>query len=281
MSMRVAVVGLMFVTALILGLFAYQLGNRPARPTPVAQAPTVATVMVSYLVAARPLPAGTLARTDDFTVKTVPADQVPPGAIIDSPDTRAVLRSSLVRHYVATGTTLTSADLMQSHERGFLATVLTPGTRAVSIGVNPVTGVAGLVWPGDHVDVILTQDIAASAGRTEHLVTSETVLANVRVLAVDQDIAQGAPTNGNAAAAGKLASTVTIQATADQAERLAVATQLGHLSLAVRAAEDTRDIAGNTVSGADVSSALARAGIGSGARVQVIQGDQRGEVTFR
>jgi pilus assembly protein CpaB len=276
MSMRFVVVGLMFATALVLGVFAWQLGNRPAGPASQA---AVTPATLAYLVAAHPLTAGTLARIDDFTPRTATQDKVPPGAMIDSPDARADLRGSLIRRYLEPGAVLLSSDFMRLRERGFLAAVLAPDTRAVSIGVNAVTGVAGLIWPGDHVDVILTQEIQASAERTTHLISSETVLANVRVLAVDQDISQGAPVNGTAA--GRLVNTVTIQATTDQAEKLAVAQQLGKLSLAVRSSEDTRAETGNAVSSSDVSSALARASVGAGSRVQVIQGDQRAEVTFK
>jgi pilus assembly protein CpaB len=280
MSMRFVVIGLMFATALVLGMFAYQLGNRPAGlSSPVAQAPVAPPPMVTYLVATRPLSSGTLARPEDFAPKTVPTDKLPPDAVIDSPDTRAALRGSLIRRYLDSGAVLLSTDVMRPRDRGFLAAVLAPDTRAVSIGVNAVTGVAGLIWPGDHVDIILTQEIAPNPGRTTHLVSSETILSNVRVLAVDQDISQGAP--NNSIAAGKLVNTVTVQAGTDQAERLAVAMQLGRLSLAVRSSGDERTETGNAISSSDVSSALARASISAGSRVEVIEGGQRGEVTFK
>jgi pilus assembly protein CpaB len=281
MSLRVVVIALMMVTAIALGLIAYQIANQPRQAvTATLQAP-IEPLTVSYLVAAHPVPPGTLARTDDFTLKTVPTDQVPPGAVIDSPEARAALRGSLVRHYIETGVPLAANDLMQPRERGFLAAVLVPGSRAVSIGVDPVSGVAGLIWPGDHVDVILTQEMDQPDGRTGHLVTSESVLTNVRVIAIDQDIAQGAPTGGNMA--GRLTSTVTIQATTDQAERLAVATHIGHLSLAIRAAADDlpASVNGASVSGDDLSPARSRASVVAGSHVQVIQGDQRSEVNFR
>lgn len=281
MSLRVIIIGLMMVTAVALGLIGYQIAN-PTKPavTAVAPPPVVKPVTVTYLVAAHPVSPGTLARTEDFTLRSVAPDQLPPGAIVDTDEARATLRGSLVRRYLDTGMPLLATDLMRPRERGFLAAVLAPGTRAVSIGVDPVTGVAGLIWPGDHVDVILTQELEASDQRTSRLVTSETVLTNVRVIAVDQDIAQGAPSNGNAA--GRLASTVTIQATTDQAERLAVATRLGRLSLAIRAvSDDERMEGGSTVSNADVSSATAPKATPVGAHMQVIQGDQRTEVNFR
>ncbi len=280
MSLRVIVVGLMLITAIAFGMIAMQI-NKPSGPLPVASAPQAPAARVaSYMVAARPLPPGTLARTEDFTIKTVPVDRVPAGAVMEGEEARASIRGAMVRRYLDAGAPLAPDDLLRPRERGFLAAVLAPSTRAVSIGVDPITGVAGLIWPGDHVDVILTQEIQGAAVR--RTVTSETILTNVRVIAVDQDIAQGAPANGTAT--GRLAATVTLQATADQAEKLAVAGRLGRLSLAVRASSgDGTQVADaiRTVSGADVSPALSSLDISVGSRVQVIQGDQRSEVTFR
>lgn len=284
MSLRLVIIGLMLTTAAFLGLVAYRISHQPAgSPTLIAQAPVAGPLMVGYLVAARPVTAGTLTRAEDFAAKTVPSGQVPPGAIVDTPDARAAARGALVRHYVEAGMPLFQSDLLRPRDRGFLAAVLAPGTRAVSIGVDPVSGVAGLIWPGDRVDVILTQDITAGGGRTTRIISGETVLPNVEVIAVDQNIAQGAPANGTSA--GRLAGTVTIQATSDEAEKLAVAAQLGHLSLAVRSLDDQRpggSEPGTSVTGTDVSPELARASAAAiGTHVQVIQGGQRGEVTFR
>jgi pilus assembly protein CpaB len=279
MPIRVLMIVLMIATAGSLGLIAYQLGNRPGS----VSAPGVKVAgPVTYLVASRPLSPGTLVRNEDFTPRTVASDALPPGAVIDTPDARAEIRSSLVRHYLEPGTAVTRGDIIRPHDRGFLAAVLAPDTRAVSIAVNAVSGVAGLISPGDHVDVILTQEIAQSAGRTQHMVTSETVLANVLVIAVDQDIAQGAPTSG--APVTLPASTVTIQTSVDQAERVAVATRLGSLSLAVRASgkEGPNELPpGTAVSSADVSQSLAKATISDGYHVEVIQGGSRSEVMFK
>lgn len=279
MSSRVILIVLIIGAAAALGLVAYQMnGKPPPVAAPVAAAPPP-PVMVAYLVANRPLPVGTLARADDFNAKTAPAEQAPRNAIVDTPDARANLRGALIRHYLEAGAVVSQADFMRPRERGFLSAVLPPNTRAVSIGVNAVSGVAGLISPGDNVDIILTQELQQAQGRTAHLVTSETVLSNVRVLAVDQDIAQGA--TPSAPGLGRSVATVTVQATANQAERLAVATKLGQLSLAVRSVDDQPTERGSSVSGADVSTALAKAGGAIGSRVQVIQGDQRSEVIFR
>lgn len=284
MSLRLVIIGLMLTTAVVLGLVAYQISHRPAvGPALVAQAPVTGPLMVGYLVAAHAVPAGTLTRPEDITAKTVPSGEVPQGAIVDTPDARAAVRGALVRHYVDAGMPLLQSDLLHPRDRGFLAAVLAPGMRAVSIGVDPVSGVAGLVWPGDRVDVILTQDITGGGGRALRIISGETVLADVQVIAVDQNIAEGTPPNGNSA--GRLAGTVTIQATSDQTKKLAVAAQLGHLSLAVRSLDDQHPAgsdAGPSVTGTDVSPELARASAEAiGTRVQVIQGGQRGEVTFR
>jgi pilus assembly protein CpaB len=276
MGLRAIVILLVLATAGVLGTMAYQLARHPSAAA-IATAPAVKKT--AYLIAARPLPVGTLARSDDFTVRGVPPDQVPAGAIIDTPDARTNLRGVYIRRYLDAGATVTNPDFMRPHERGFLSAVLAPNTRAMSIGVNAVSGVAGLVSPGDHVDVILTQDINTPQGRTSHLVTSETVLANVRILAVDQDVTQGG--QNSAFAGSRPATTVTLEVTQNEAERLAVAMRLGQLSLSIRSVDDTRTATGSSVSGTDVSSALARAGANSGSKVQVIQGDQRGEVIFR
>src|SRR4051794_16277136 len=163
MPIRILMVALMLATAVSLGLIAYQLGNKPNAPG----APAVkAAASVSYLVAARPLSPGTLVRNEDFAPRSAPSDALPLGVIVDTPDARTEIRSALVRRYLEPGTALTRTDIIRPHDRGFLAAVLAPDTRAVSIAVNAVTGVAGLISPGDHVDVILTQDIAQRSGHT-------------------------------------------------------------------------------------------------------------------
>jgi pilus assembly protein CpaB len=284
MSLRLVVIGLLFTTAVAFGLIAYQITHRPLGPALVAQAPVTAPLTISYLVAARPVPPGTLARPEDFTQKTIPSTEGPSGAVVDTSEARAQLPGALIRRYLEPGMPLVQADLLRPRERGFLAAVLAPGMRAVSIGVDPVSGVAGLIWPGDHVDVILTQELGQAAGRAARLVTSETVLADVQVIAVDhQDIAQGTPVAGSSA--GHLAGTITIQATSAEAEKVAVATQLGHLSFAVRSGDDVppggSDVRAS-MTGTEVSPELARASAAAaGTRVQVIEGGERAEVTFR
>ena len=69
------------------------------------------------------------------------------------------MRGALLRHYLNSGAILTAGDVLHPRERGFLAAVLAPGARAISVGVDAVTGNGGLIWPGDRVDMILTQQL--------------------------------------------------------------------------------------------------------------------------
>jgi pilus assembly protein CpaB len=136
-----------------------------------------------------------------------------------------MVRQTLLQHQV-----VLPADIMRPGDHGFLAAVLTPGRRATSIGVDAVSGTAGLIWPGDHVDVILTQEMPDQTGTGGHRVAAETVLKDVRVIAIDQQLVQGA-----AGANGEGGSrTVTLEVTPEDVERVAVVSKLGHLSLAVR-----------------------------------------------
>jgi pilus assembly protein CpaB len=104
--------------------------------------------------------------------------------------------------------------------------------RAVTIAVDNTTGLAGLIWPGDRVDLILTQTISEANLPIGHRVAAETVLSDARVIAIDQQIMQGA-----VAAPDNEAKTVTLEVTEEQAERVSVATRLGRLSLSVRSAD--------------------------------------------
>ena len=280
MSLRLVVIAMMVTTAMALGMIAYRMALPPAVTMLQMPAP-VPLPTAGYLVAARPLPAGTLARDEDFNVRTVRPDEVPQGALSMGPDVLVSIRGGLIRRYLDAGAPITFADILRPRDRGFLAAVLSPGTRAISVGEDAVTGVAGLIWPGDRVDVILTQQMDQNNPAPGRRVVSETVLTDIRVIAVDQEIVQGA--SDTTGVAGKVARTVTLQVTQDEAERIAVAQRLGMLALAIRAIADAPDVQSYrpSVFGDDVSPALSASGDRPGSRVEVIEGDKRTDVTFR
>ena len=120
-----------------------------------------------------------------------------------------------------------------------MAAILPAGMRAISTEISPETGAGGFILPNDHVDVILSRrdkEAEKAAGVEVH--TSETILTNVRVLAIDQTVEEK---NGQRVVVGK---TATLELTPQQAETLARAQQMGTLSLALRSLADFRAIEG-------------------------------------
>jgi len=163
--------------------------------------------------------------------------------------------------------------------------VLAPDSRAISVKVDEESGVAGLIRPGDHVDVVLTQVFEKADPARRAL--SETVLSNVRVIAIDQDIAQGGRTvsaSTVSASLGKQTQTVSLELMPEQVKRVTVAKQLGTLSLAVRAAVDQwNKMDSDAVTSCYMSPELARqnALAGNRAAVAVHSGGEVKQYTVR
>ncbi|SFI16939.1 Flp pilus assembly protein CpaB [Bradyrhizobium sp. Gha] len=245
-TLRLSIIMVFVFATVALGLIAYNM-NLPKAQAPTAQVTesVPAPPPVGYFVAGHPLARGTLARDEDFTVRMVPSsDGVPAGAIVDTPDARIGLRGSLVRNFLDTGSPVTSKDILRPRERGFLASVLAPDSRAVSINVDAASGVSGLISPGDYVDVVLTQQPTTPTGEKQdldhqHGALSEIVAHNVRIVATDQEIVQGGSASNSTA--GKVARTVSLELAPEQVKKVIIAGQLGKLSLAVRSAVDRQD----------------------------------------
>jgi pilus assembly protein CpaB len=269
-TLRLSIIMVFLLATTAFGLIAYNMNlpkQVPVVPVEVAEKGPAAPPTVGYFVAARPLSKGTLARDEDFAVRSALPERVPAGAILETPDTKIGLPGSLVRKFVDAGSPVTLQDILRPRDRGFLASVLAPDSRAISIKVDEESGVSGLIRPGDYVDVQLTQvfDKADPARRA----LSETVLRNVRVIAIDQEIAQGG--RATISSAGKVAQTVSLELTPEQVKKIAVAKQLGTLSLAVRASVEQWDIADSgAMSSCDVSPEIARQSAIAGQTVAVV-----------
>ena len=202
-------------------------------------APVAAPIpKVNVLAAASVLRAGTLLKPDDLEVHEVNEGEVPTGARKDTPQARSELFGAMVRQTILAHQIVMPADVMRPGDHGFLAAVLTPGKRATSVGVDAVSGTAGLIWPGDHVDLILTEQIDDASVPIAKRFAGETVLKDVRVIAIDQQLVQGGSTGG-VGQEGAGSRTVTLEVTPEDAERVAVATRLGKLALAVRPVDGT------------------------------------------
>ncbi len=191
------------------------------------------------LVATVPLAAGTLLRAQDVRWQPVTrpvesgeilrpseaARQVKPE--IDE-ETRAEVYGAAVRpaRDTAAGEPIRRGNIVKPGDRDFLQVVLTPGARAISIPVATGGASTGLLFPGDRVDVILTQNFKGEAAVITRRSVSETVVENLRVLAIDALDAK--------APSGSFGRTVTLEVTPHQAEKINVATELGKLSLTLR-----------------------------------------------
>lgn len=187
------------------------------------------------LVAQRALPAGTIITADSIGFQQWPKDMVQDAYFIDGNADMSKLLGTVVRFPITAGQPVTQGALVAPGDRGFLAAALGPGMRAITISVSAKTGVAGFVFPGDHVDLMLTQSVK---GDTDTLKAAETILRNLRVLATDQSTESVTSDDGKTEV--RAFSTVTLEATPRIAEKIAVAQTIGTLSLSLRSIADNQ-----------------------------------------
>lgn len=180
---------------------------------------------VEVLVADGLIGSGAFLTADNLRWQPWPKEAVSAGLITQSEMSEQDLAAAVARQPIMPDEPITEGKIVRPGSGGFLAAVLQPGRRAVSILVTRATGNAGLIFPGDFVDLVLTQRLPGGGDGAER-VAGETVLRQVRVLAIDQTMS---PPD-----APQLAQTVTLEVTPEQAQRLAVAQQLGDLALSLR-----------------------------------------------
>ena len=229
---------ILLVGALIIaGVTAFAAKNMfSGASAPVAVAAVQPQTGPEVLVATRSLPVGTIIDAEALRYQVWPAGLVQPAYYIRGSEGAdpADLIGTVVRSEVTAGQPVTQGALVRPGERGFLAAALGPGMRAITVGVSATSGVAGFVFPGDRVDIVLTQEVAGE-GEGGSLRVSETIIRNIRVLATDQRIS-ARDEAGNQVAAP--IATVTFEATPRIAEKIAVAQTIGQLSLSLRSLAD-------------------------------------------
>jgi pilus assembly protein CpaB len=198
------------------------------------------------LVAKKALPVGTIIDADSFTFQPWPKELMQSAYYMDgSTDSNpASLMGQVVRYPITAGQPVTRGSLVGPQDRGFLAAALTAGMRAITVPVNTSSGVAGFVFPGDHVDLVLTSNVEGG-GDGPTLKVSETIIRNIKVLATDQRTDEK---DKDGKTTVKTFSNVTLEVTPRIAEKIAVAQSLGTLSLSLRSIADN---------GADVERAVA------------------------
>ena len=217
-----------------------------ATPQQAPQGPEV-------LVATRTLPVGTIIDAEAFRYQPWPQ-----GLVQDAYFTRGEanadpqsLIGTVVRNEITAGQPLSQGAIVRPGERGFLAAALGPGMRAVTVGVSATSGVAGFVFPGDRVDLVLTQEVEGNGENSgPPLRASETIVRNIRVLAVDQRL-NSRDENGNQVA--QTVQTITFEATPKIAEKIAVAQTIGQLSLSLRSLADNNAELERAIAAGEVS----------------------------
>ncbi len=233
MSMRVIV--LVGVAVLLAGGSMLMMKNMMSQPEKSVAAPAPKPSHETFvLVAARNLPTGTLVNERDLRWQAWPDEAMADSYLVKGEYDSKDLHGGVVRDGIAEGQPIARVRVIKSGERGFLAAVLQPGFRAKSIKIGAASGVAGFVHPGDRVDIILSHTIRTPDKKRRR--ASETVLENVRILAIDQrtNDQDGKP---------KVGKTITLELTPKQVELMTVAQSLGSLSLSLRSlAEDQEEL---------------------------------------
>jgi pilus assembly protein CpaB len=217
-----------------------------------ASAPQAAASSVpvgpKVLVAKKALPVGTIIDEDSFTLQPWPKELMQTAYYVEGQpdgDPRKLL-GTVVRYQITAGQPVTRGSLVGPQDRGFLAAALGAGMRAITVPVNVSSSVAGFVFPGDHVDMVLTQSVEGG-GDGPNLKVAETIIRNLRVLATDQRITEK---DDDGKTQVKTFSNVTLEVTPKIAEKIAVAQSLGSLSLSLRSiADNSSDVEHAVASG--------------------------------
>jgi pilus assembly protein CpaB len=199
----------------------------------------------SVLVARGPIARGQILKPTDLGWQMWPDGGIDHAYIQKGAKTIEDFAGWVARDPLGPGEPITESKIVAPGSRGFLAAVLRPGMRAVSVPVTPTSGISGFVFPGDQVDMLVSETISGSGGKSnEPHKAAETVLHDLRVLAVDQKL-------DNKPGEAVVAQRVTLEVTPKQSEMIAVASEMGKLSLSLRSLvppsgeETAADSAGN------------------------------------
>ncbi len=216
----------------VAALLAARSGNTPATKT--APAAKVATVEV--LVAKSDIGIGERISPQEVTWQAWPESAKNGNFIRRAQHPGAIegVSGSIARAPFVAGEPIRDAKLVHSNGSGYMAAILPKGMRAVSIGISPESGASGFILPNDRVDVVLTRrDREAEKQTGTETYTSRTILGDVRVLAIDQNLTEK---NGKKVVTGK---TATLELAPRQVEEIELSRQIGTLSLSLRSIADS------------------------------------------
>ncbi len=240
--MRFVGVIIAFVLALVVGIVVFNVlgGSDPAPGNgPIVQTSGASDVeTVDVLVAERPIPLGEVIASDMLNPQPWPKHLVVDGFITAGAGSKEVI-GMVARGSFQQNEPILKSKLANPSDPGFLAAALPPGKRVATIASDGIAAVAGFIFPGDRVDVLVTHpipkaDVEEDDQEKDEVVT-ETLLTNVKVLAVDQR-AQGETTEDGKKK--ELPSSISLEVSLDEAQKLRLAQETGYLSLALRSLED-------------------------------------------
>ncbi len=227
---RVIVLGVAVVAGLGAALMARNLGGETEIIVEKAEEIPVAEV----LVASGDIEAGHIVTPSQLKWQAWPEDNIAEQFIRRDMDPDAVeeLDGAVARTMIFAGEPVRNSKLAIAGPGGFLAATLPTGMRAVSAPISERNSAGGFILPNDRVDVLLTQNVPDPANPDNEILTTETVLENIRVLAIDQVLEEE---DGAKVVVGDVA---TLELTPRQAEVLALVQQLGDISLILRSILD-------------------------------------------
>lgn len=248
-------------TALALGGGTLVLGQGLLQEQSAAPVQAAAPASRPVLVATRVLVTGSTVKPGDLAWRVWPVTGIDPSYIVGPQVPIERFAGNIVRREIQSGEPITAGRLAAAGAGGSLAAVTGPGKRAVSVALTPTSGVSGLIVPGDRVDVVLTyavpQPADASGGGNLERRAATTILSDLKVLAVDQRLAAGP--------AEKDLHNASLEVTAKQSEVLALAADIGKLSLSLRSlAAD--GVSTGTASGSTIDYQIGRLLPGLGSR---------------
>lgn len=255
--MRIIILAVAAAAAVLAALLVRNATSSSA-PVQSAEAPVERIVEVEVseqkvLVAKSDLRVGTLMTPEDFKWADWPERTINPNYFTEElmPDAIEQLTGSVVRTALFEDEPIMPQKIVLKGETGFMAALLRPGWRAISVEISPESASAGFILPDDRVDVIMTQIVEVDTGNGKDDYTyTETILQNVRILAIDQTFTtiDGMPT--------MTGSTATMELTPEQAERIATAARSGALSLTLRSVADADFNNGDTISEGEIFGTL-------------------------
>lgn len=227
---RLAVLGVALAAG---GLAAMLMGGQKSVPTIIQAPPPPPQIETDdVLVSSKELPTGTVLNDGDLAWAVWPKTSIGEGAIRKSadPNSMADLKGAVVRSNFLQGEPIRREKVVKASNAGFLSAILASGQRAVAINIDATgaTSAGGFILPNDRVDIVR---VSRDEQGTDAYV-SETILKNVRVLAIGQNIQEK---NGEKVVVG---SNATMEVSQSQAEKLVLAQRVGQLSLVLRSMFD-------------------------------------------